>query len=56
LACLEGLLAMLIVGSAAALTAITAFLAWVFIQRLRARWRVRQGPETSGKSRTAGEC
>jgi hypothetical protein len=33
---------MLIVGSAAALTAITAFLAWVFIQRLRARWRVRQ--------------
>jgi hypothetical protein len=33
---------MLIVGSAAALTAIAVFLGWVFIQRLRARWRLRQ--------------
>jgi len=39
---LEGLLAMLIVGSAAALTAITVFLAWTFIQRLRVRWRMRR--------------
>jgi len=39
---LEGLLAMLIVGSAAALTAITVFLAWMFIQRLRVRWRMRR--------------
>ena len=33
---------MLIVGSSAALTAIAVFLAWVCIQHLRARWRMRQ--------------
>jgi hypothetical protein len=33
---------MLIVGSAAALTAIAVFVGWVFIERLRARWRLRQ--------------
>ncbi|HEX2380362.1 MAG TPA: hypothetical protein VHI74_06465 [Methyloceanibacter sp.] len=33
---------MLIVGSAAALTAIALFLAWVCIQHMRARWRMRQ--------------
>jgi hypothetical protein len=33
---------MLIVGSAAALTAIAVFLGWVFIQRLRACGRLRQ--------------
>jgi hypothetical protein len=33
---------MLIVGSAAALTAIVVFLAWVCIQHMRARWRMRQ--------------
>lgn len=33
---------MLIVGSAAALTAIAVFLAWVCIQHMRARWRMRQ--------------
>ena len=33
---------MLIVGSAAALTAIALFLAWVCIQHIRARWRMRQ--------------
>jgi hypothetical protein len=33
---------MLIVGSAAALTAIAVFLGWMFIQRLRVRWRMRR--------------
>jgi hypothetical protein len=38
---------MLIVGSAAALTAIAVFLAWVCIQRLQARWRLRQAEKAS---------
>jgi hypothetical protein len=33
---------MIIVGSAAALIAIAVFVAWVSIQHLRARWRLRQ--------------
>jgi len=46
---------MLIVGSAAALTAIAVFLAWVCIQRLRARWRLRQAEKRAAKCR-ASSC
>jgi len=42
---------MLIVGSAAALTAIAVFLGWVFIQRLRARWRLRQAKNAASRGR-----
>jgi hypothetical protein len=46
---------MLIVGSAAALTAIAVFLAWVCIQHMRARWRMRQAEKKRAASRERQE-
>jgi hypothetical protein len=45
---------MLIVGSAAALTAIAVFAGWVFIQHLRARWRLLQAKKRAASRERQG--
>jgi hypothetical protein len=42
---------MLIVGAGAALTAITVFYLWLFVNRLRASWRKRKAMELSPRRR-----